>query len=261
MRPKIAIVGFSCCEGCQIQFLNLGETLLNILGAADIVNFRFAKGENQAGPFDIAFVEGSIVAPEEVEALKEVREKSKLLIALGVCACCGGVQSIKNFLPHLEVRRRVYGNAKLEHEAAEEVHPIDDYVKVDHYIPGCPFDRKGFLDTLKLALMGKKPSPIDYNVCAECKLRENGCLLDKKIFCMGPVIRGGCNALCPTRNYPCEGCWGPSADAEGRIGAFLEILRAHSISKEEITLKFRKYAGSMKPFRGIASGHQDREAH
>jgi len=193
-----------------------------------------------------------LVAPEEVEKLKEVRMKSKKLIAFGVCACCGGVQSMKNFLPHGEARRRVYGDAKLDHEAAEEVHPIDDYVKVDFYVFGCPFDRKEFLNTFKLALLGKKPSLIDYNVCAECKLRENGCLLDKKIFCMGPVVRGGCNALCPTRNFPCEGCWGQSEDAEERIEAFLEILKSYGIPEEEIALKFRKYAGFMKPFRGVA---------
>jgi len=255
MKPKIAIIGLSCCEGCQIQFLNLSEVLLDILDVADIVNFRFAKGENLPGPFDIAFVEGSIVAPEEVTVIKDVREKSRILIALGICACYGGVQSMKNFFPHGEVRRRVYGDVKLTHEAAEEVHPLDDYVKVDHYIPGCPFDRKGFLDTLKLVLMDKKPSPIDYNVCAECKLRENGCLLDKKIPCMGPVVRGGCNVLCPTRNYPCEGCWGPSEDAEERIEAFLEILRSYGIPEDEITMKFRKYAGSTKPFRRLAGGH------
>jgi sulfhydrogenase subunit delta len=255
MKPKIAIIGLSCCEGCQIQFLNLGEVLLDILDVADIVNFRFAKGKNLPGPFDVAFVEGSIVAPEEVTAIKDVREKSRVLVALGTCACYGGVQSIKNFLPHAEVKRRVYGDAKLAHEAAEEVHPLDDYVKVDHYIPGCPFDRKGFLDTLKLVLMDKKPSLVDYNVCAECKLRENGCLLDKKIPCMGPVVRGGCNALCPTRNHPCEGCWGPSEDAEERIGAFLEILKSYGVPDEEVTMKFRKYAGPTESFGRLAGGH------
>lgn len=255
MKPKIAIIGLSCCEGCQIQFLNLGEVLLDILDAADIVNFRFAKGKNLPGPFDIAFVEGSIVTPHEVEVVKEAREKSKILIALGICACFGGVQSIKNFLQHDEVVKSVYGDAKLEHEASEKVHPLDDYVKVDYYIPGCPFDMKGFLKTLKLALTGKKPSPIDYNVCAECKLRENGCLLDKKIPCMGPVVRGGCNALCPTRNYPCEGCWGPSEDSEERIEAYLDILRSYGVLKDEITMKFRKYAAATKQFGRFAGGH------
>jgi len=256
MKPKIAIIGLSCCEGCQVQFLNLGEEVLSdILDAADIVNFRFAKGKNLPGPFDIAFVEGSIVTPQEVEVVKEAREKSRILIALGICACCGGVQSIKNFLPHDEVRRSVYGDVKLNYEASEKVQPLDDYVKVDYYIPGCPFDMKGFLKTLKLALTGKKPSPIDYNVCAECKLRENNCLLDKKITCMGPVVRGGCNALCPSRNYPCEGCWGPSEDAEERIEAFLEILRSYGIPEEEIIMKFRKYAGPTKPFGRLTGGH------
>jgi sulfhydrogenase subunit delta len=258
VKPKIAIIGLSCCEGCQVQFLNLGEEVLDILEAADIVNFRFVKGKNLPGPFDIALVEGSIVTPHDVEVVKEAREKSRILIALGICACFGGVQSIRNFLNNAEVRKAVYDDVKLNYEAAEKVQPLDDHVKVDYYIPGCPFDMKGFTKTLKLALTGKKPAPIDYNVCAECKLRENNCLLDKKIPCMGPVIRGGCNALCPSRNYPCEGCFGPSEDSEERIEAYLDILRAHGVLKDESYMKFRKYAAASKQFGRVASGNQDK---
>jgi len=35
-KPKIAIFDFACCEGCQLQFVNLEEELLDLLGVADV---------------------------------------------------------------------------------------------------------------------------------------------------------------------------------------------------------------------------------
>src|SRR3990170_3472455 len=35
------------------------------------------------------------------------------------------------------------------------------------------------------------------------------CLLAQGILCLGPVTRGGCEALCVKANMPCTGCFGP----------------------------------------------------
>ncbi len=32
-KPKIAIFDFACCEGCQLQIVNLEEEILDLLGA------------------------------------------------------------------------------------------------------------------------------------------------------------------------------------------------------------------------------------
>ncbi len=35
------------------------------------------------------------------------------------------------------------------------------------------------------------------------------CLLQQGLVCLGPVTRGGCDALCIKANMPCTGCFGP----------------------------------------------------
>ena len=61
----------------------------------EVVNFREAMKE-KADDYEIAFVEGSITRSDEVERLKDIRSKAKILVALGSCACFGGVNQLKN---------------------------------------------------------------------------------------------------------------------------------------------------------------------
>ena len=56
MKPKVAIFEFGCCEGCQLQIVNLEERLLDLLEVVDVVTWREARSEHQDGPYDIAFV-------------------------------------------------------------------------------------------------------------------------------------------------------------------------------------------------------------
>jgi len=248
MKLKTAIIGLTGCFGCQVQFLNLEDELLDLLEVLDIVHFPLAKEENSDGPFDLALIEGSVSTSEQVKEVKEMREKSKKVVALGTCACFGNLQGISNFQSKEEVRRTVYGDAKLNYEAID-VAPIDRYIQVDHYVPGCPYDKGILIETLKYIALGKRPLRVDYCVCAECKLRENGCLLiEKGQPCMGPITRGGCGALCPSYNYTCEGCQGPSEDAAEVIDAYVKILKDKGISEDDILLKLRKFAPLYKPF-------------
>lgn len=40
-------------------------------------------------------------------------------------------------------------------------------------------------------------------------IEPDKCLLAQEIVCLGPVTRGGCEALCIKGNMPCTGCFGP----------------------------------------------------
>ena len=41
-KPKVAFFDFACCEGCQLQIVNLEEEILDLLGGADVVEWREA---------------------------------------------------------------------------------------------------------------------------------------------------------------------------------------------------------------------------
>ncbi|UCC63973.1 MAG: hypothetical protein JSV36_02620, partial [Anaerolineae bacterium] len=78
MKPKIAIFDFGCCEGCQLQIVNLEEALLDLIGVVDVVSWREAM-TGHSDEYDIAIVEGSITRESEMERLKGIREKAKIL--------------------------------------------------------------------------------------------------------------------------------------------------------------------------------------
>ena len=70
-KPVVAVHKFSSCDGCQLAFLNMGEDLLTLAELVDIHHFAEAGALNETVLADIAFIEGSISTPHDIERLKE----------------------------------------------------------------------------------------------------------------------------------------------------------------------------------------------
>ena len=228
-KPKIAFFDFTSCEGCQLNKLNLENDLLSLLELVDIVEFREAM-DNRSDYYDIAFIEGSISTPSCVERIHDIRRRTKILVALGACAVQGGVNAMKNLHPAEWVKETVYGDDKYLFPSMP-VQPVKAVVKVDYEIRGCPMSTPEFLHVLKSLVLGRKPEVIDYAVCVECKLRENECVLDKGMFCLGPVTRAGCDAICPSFGQYCTGCRGLISNLNQK-GA-IRMLKLHGFSDNE----------------------------
>jgi coenzyme F420-reducing hydrogenase gamma subunit len=240
-KPKVAFFDFTDCEGCQLQFANMGSTLLEITKLADIVNFREIMSET-AEDYEIAFIEGAITTDHDVIRIKKIREKAKVIIALGSCAAIAGVNGIKNRTPLDVAKQRVYGPKQdtINTIAAMPVHKV---VKVDYFIHGCPVYIPEVLSVIKCVLMGKPYVVPNYAVCVECKMNENVCLYEKDQECMGPVTRAGCNSWCINNGNRCYGCRGlvenPAADAAK------DILLKYGLKLEEILQHFTLYNDSL----------------
>jgi coenzyme F420-reducing hydrogenase gamma subunit len=96
-RPRVAVVKFASCDGCQLSILNLEDELLSLGTAIDIAYFPEASSDMQPGPYDMAFVEGSITCPEDLPRILELRQKTTTLITIGACATSGGIQALRNW--------------------------------------------------------------------------------------------------------------------------------------------------------------------
>ena len=233
VKQRVAIFDFACCEGCQLQIVNLEEEILELSGAVELVEWREGMSE-QSRQYDIAIVEGSITRPEDEERLWLIRSRAKVLIALGACATIGGINKLKNNFELEEVKRCVYGrDSHRPHLHTEMTRSIDEVVKVDYMIHGCPIERKEFLYVLRSILAGKKPEIPVYPVCVECKLKGNRCLWETGQVCLGPIIRAGCGARCPLSGFRCFGCRGyidnpnvnAAKDVMDKFGLNVEILK------------------------------------
>ncbi len=236
-KPRVAIFDFACCEGCQLQIVNLEEEILELLGSSDVIEWREAMSE-QSREYDIAIVEGSITRPEDEERLWVIRSRTKVLIALGACATIGGINKLKNNFDLQDVKKCVYGkNANMPHLDTTMTRAIDEVVKVDYKIHGCPIDRKEFTYILRSLLMGKTPEIPEWPVCVECKSKGNPCLWEYGQVCLGPIIRAGCGARCPSSGFRCFGCRGyidnPNVDAAKDViekyGLNVEALKSKMV--------------------------------
>lgn len=227
-KPKVGVFGFTGCEGCQLQIANKEETLGDLLGAIEVMNFRLISSD-KLDDYDIAFVEGSITTEEEAERLRKIRRQAKILIAMGACACLGGVHNLRTRFPLEEVVQVVYGDHPTD---SGPVRRISDVVPVDLELPGCPISKPEFEWLVRHLILGLEPQFPQYPVCVECKQRLSSCVLDMGVLCMGPVTRGGCNAICPRNRFGCWGCRGPAEEAN--YESLVQILGEHGFPERKI---------------------------
>jgi len=239
-KPKVAFFDFTSCEGCQLNKLNLENDLLSILELVDIVEFREAM-DDKADEYDIAFIEGSISTPTCIERIHDIRRRTKILVAIVAGAVNGGINAIKNLHTADWVKEEVYGEDKYLFPSIP-VQPVNSVVKVDYEIRGCPMSTPEFLHVLKSLVLGRKPDTFDYAVCVECKLKENECVLDKGMFCLGPISRAGCDAICPSNGQYCTGCRGLVSNINEN-GA-VDMLKQHGFSEKEALNRMKLYCAN-----------------
>lgn len=212
---KVGVFKFSSCDGCQLSIIDILEDLVKVKDI-DILFFLEAQSNNEFTEFDISFIEGSISTKEEVERVKKIREKSKFVVSIGACAVSGGVQSNRNFLNFNDVKSYVYQDKNLE-GVLENVFLVSYFINVDYEIRGCPISKDSVEDLISSLIINKPAETINYPVCLECKRKGNICLLILDKPCLGPITVGGCNALCPSFNRGCYGCYGPFKEAPVEI--------------------------------------------
>ncbi len=228
-KKKIAIVSLSSCEGCQFALLDLGERFLDFVNKVEMVDFRLIMDEKYDGSdLDIIFIEGNPITEENKKTLMKLRERTKMLVVIGNCAAMGGVPEIKNYQEGTNTIKYVY--KYIQGIENVEIQEVDNFVKVDFTFPGCPIDGEEFLKYAPMLLDGKIPEIPDYPVCIECKKRGNSCLLLEGKPCFGPIILGGCDAVCPSAKMGCQGCRGLRSGAN--IAAMRKTLST-MISDEE----------------------------
>lgn len=239
-KPKVGFFGITGCAGCLLSVVFNENELLEIPNLVDIKAFPFIKQQNmEDGEYDIIFIEGTVAKQEDLDDILKLRKQTKLLVAMGACSCTGGVPAFRNFISDDHYRELVYHKAS--HLTDVDPTPVDHYVHVDYYLPGCPPDKNEILNFLKAVAKGKIPKPYDKPVCVECRLNGNRCLLDEGKLCFGPITRGGCNSVCTNNKLECWGCRGPTDDANVKV--MLELLKEKGFDTKVIRDRLETFVG------------------
>ena len=214
MKAKVGFYGITGCAGCLLSVIFNEEEILDIVSAVDVVAFPFIKGENDHEcPLDIAFIEGTVVSNDDEEMVKKLRERANIVVALGSCACVGNIPAMCHFHDESDLEDLKYDKRHQNEDRKDGPRPLHDVIQVNYRVPGCPPDREEVKTFIKDILLGKTFRNHKEPVCQECKLNENGCLLDEGEICCGPITAGGCHAVCTTQGLKCYGCRGLTDDA------------------------------------------------
>lgn len=227
---KASVVSLTCCAGCVVSLLNAGDGLTDILlGELDVIYSPTFIDLKDIPRVEVAIVEGGVRTERDEEIIREVRAKSHVLVALGLCATHGGITSLGNLSSARRLIEKAYSlvDSPRLPEMKDLMYPICHFVDVDYYIPGCPPMPFLIVHTLKNVLTGKKPTRHRSVVCAECSRKivparlkklygvyekeadPEICLVSQGFICLGSLTRDGCGAPCPRAGFTCFGCRGP----------------------------------------------------
>ena len=228
---KANIISLACCAGCVSSLLDTHEAFLEVLSEdLEVVYSPTFIDLREIPNVDLAIVEGGVRTEEELGLVREIRAKSRMLVALGLCATHGGITSLGNVFSLKKILEKEYTllSSKSLPEVQDLMYPICNFVDVDYYIPGCPPMPFLILHTLKSIVSGKVPIRHQSVVCTECHRKivqakldhlygiyekeatPELCLVSQGFICLGSLTRDGCGAPCPRASFTCFGCRGPA---------------------------------------------------
>jgi coenzyme F420-reducing hydrogenase gamma subunit len=253
-KPKVAVVKFASCDGCQLSLLDAEEDLLAVAGAVDIAYFPEASRRIVKGPYDITLVEGSVTTPHDVEMVRAIRKECRVLITIGACATAGGIQALRNWKDVKEFTRIVYPNPEFISTLDRSL-PVGSFVHVDFELRGCPINKRQLIELLNATLNKRKPNISTHSVCIECKLKPNVCVMVAAgTPCLGPVTQAGCGALCPSFNRGCYGCFGPMDSPNP--SALSKRWKELGASNEDVLFAYRSFNAYAEAFRRESDAHE-----
>ena len=178
MTVKIASEWLNACSGCEISIVDMGERLLDVLNLVDFVHIpvimdhkyfgQTGEGRHMEIPeADVGIISGGVRNEEHLEVALEMRKKCGLIIALGTCATHGGIPALSNSYTNQDLLSRYYSTESTTPTDAfptdgvppllDAAYALDEKIKVDIYLPGCPPHPDQIFEALVALVEGKPP--------------------------------------------------------------------------------------------------------
>ncbi len=304
MPVKIASEWLNSCSGCEISIVDMGDRLLDVLGLVEFVHLPVLIDHKYLGQLGdqthihipeatVGIISGGIRNQEHLEMAEEMRKQCKLIIALGTCATHGGIPALCNSFTNEEIVGAYYSTVTTEKPVTvpqehlpyllEACYALDEKIKVDIYLPGCPPHPDQIFSALTGLLQGESIELPSQSVCDTCPTIRDGkgqvkalkrflqapdykrpedsldqmrCLLEQGFLCMGPVTRAGCGGdgvvpRCISARVPCRGCYGPVKQEGNQLLDMLNALASNNIDIKSLpeTSSLLRFSGAHQRLR------------
>jgi NAD-reducing hydrogenase small subunit len=166
-KARIATCWLDGCSGCHMSLLDLDEGLAPILQKADIVYGPLVDAQEFPAGVDVTLVEGAVSSQDDRRLAKTLRERSRIVVALGDCAVTSNVPSLRNGIPVRKLLESIYVEGVDSHPGVplenvpallKQAVPLHDVVRVDVHVPGCPPKPADILFVITELLEGRRPN-------------------------------------------------------------------------------------------------------
>ncbi|MBI4677215.1 MAG: methyl viologen-reducing hydrogenase [Elusimicrobia bacterium] len=294
MAAKVAEEWLNICGGCEVSILDIGDALLDLLPQLEFVHMPVLmdhKYHGQTGEgdphkieipaADVGIISGGIRNEKEKAVALAMRNSCKTLITLGSCACFGGIPAMANMWTLEEMYEKVYRGSKTTEKSptpnkdlpplTDRVYAVDEAVKVDVAIPGCPPSPDMIKEALTCLLTGKPFTLPEKSVCDECPTKrekkaaggdikrpldgmtfkqnapweETRCYMEQGYLCLGPVTKSGCAGQtteageakvprCIKGYMPCRGCFGPVKKGANPLVDMMGAISSIGLKPEQV---------------------------
>jgi len=312
MATKVAEEWLNICGGCEVSILDIGEPLLGLLPQLQFVHMPVLMDHKYFGQTgegtemeipqaDVGIISGGVRNEKEKHVAQAMRKNCKTLIALGSCACFGGIPALANMWKLQELYDKVYRESKTTEPAPtpsdnlppllESLLAVDEVVKVDVYIPGCPTAPEIIVQALTALLSGKPFTLPERSVCDDCPVKrekkasggslkrpledmafkqgepwENTrCFMEQGFLCLGPVTRSGCATgteaeghtkvpRCIKGYMTCRGCFGPIRKGANPLVDMMGALTSIGLDAKQVLDRralLNRYIGAQNRLRPL----------
>ncbi len=175
-KPKVATASLAGCFGCHMSLLDIDERILELIELVDFDKSPIDDIKEFTGRCAVGLVEGGCANEENVHVLQEFRKHCDVLIALGDCATMGGIPAMRNNIPLKECLEEAYLHGPSVHNPTglvpgdpeiplclHRVYPVQEVVKIDYFLPGCPPPAETIWKALT-ALLSDEPLALPYEL-------------------------------------------------------------------------------------------------
>jgi len=192
-KPTLATMWLDGCSGCHMSFLDMDERLIEIASRIEVVASPYVDMKELPPAIDVAIVEGAVSSEEDWHKVRDLRQRTNFLIALGDCAVTGNVPAMRNGFAIEDLMRRAYqetadpaplnmsseassnsptnASSNSPSEASPATFyprtavpplrprscPVHEVVDVDLHVPGCPPPADAIYFVLTELLAGRRP--------------------------------------------------------------------------------------------------------
>jgi len=168
-KPRIASDWMCGCAGCHMSLLDVDERILKIVELADLraTPITDLKTPDESG-VDVGILEGGVNNSANEEVAHKMRQRARILVALGDCAVFGGVPAMRNFCGVEAALQRAYVEAESNEPGSQvpddpelarmtQTRAIHEVVPVDYNVPGCPPEANTIFYILSELAQGREP--------------------------------------------------------------------------------------------------------